>query len=65
MYLRKINITPDNKGDGWMIDTPREFIHCKDKHEVGAYIEQAIWPLCVPCFNGRKSIKITIEESDE
>lgn len=64
MYVRTLHILPDRCGGGWMIETPREFIHCKDSDHVGAYLEQALWPLLSPLLNGRRGIKITITEDE-
>lgn len=59
---RLVTITPvpDSKKSYWLRNNRGGFMWCRDSDDVGAKIEETIWPLIRVPMEKRKKIKITI-----
>lgn len=40
----------------------KRLIDCKDKHDVGAHIEEALWPLLEPMLDNGRNVVIRLDQ---
>lgn len=63
-YKKSAAIVAEKDGT-FTFDNRREFVICNDKHDVGLYLEQMLWPLIEPLLDAGEHVKIIVKNIEK